>query len=294
MKADDLFKQLTDSIVSEIEAGAGDWNMPWNKLARLPISRSTGKPYRGINALILGVTSEDRGWSSNEWATFNQWKNLGFYVQKDEKHTKAFFWDTVAPSKAKLAADPDAKPFPMARIFQVFAREQTDAPPWEPPEPLPEHERHEAAEAFFASVGADVRYGGDRAFYAPVQDFVQVPLIGQFPVRDHFYSTLAHEHTHWTGHESRLNRRSGLDLRFGTEAYAMEELCAELGAAFIGAQLGLDQATRQDHTSYLAGWLKVLKADPKALVSVTSKAQAALDHLNKLAAPVVEAELVDA
>ena len=109
-----------------------------------------------------------------------------------------------------------------------------------------------------------------------------MPLIGQFPMRDHFYSTLAHEHTHWTGHSTRLDR--DLKGRFGSESYAMEELCAELGAAFIGAQLGLDQAVRKDHAQYLKHWLTVLRSDPKALVTVTSKAQAALDHLNKLAA----------
>ena len=162
----------------------------------------------------------------------------------------------------------------------MFAREQTDAPAWEPPEPLTDHARHDAAEMFFAAIDANVRYGGDRAFYAPVQDFIQMPLFGQFPIRDHFYSTLAHEHTHWTGHESRLNR--DLKGRFGSESYAMEELCAELGAAFIGAQLGLDQAVRKDHAQYLSHWLSVLRSDPKALVTVTSKAQAALDHLNAL------------
>ena len=287
MKADDLFAQITNELVRDIEAGASDWVMPWNKLNRTPKS-ADGRPYRGINWWVLGSIAESRGWTSHQWATYRQWESHGFQVQKGEKASHAILWKQAEHSKARKAEDPSLKPYLLARAFAVFAREQTDAPPLEPTVPLAEHERHEAAEAFFDAIGADVHHGGDRAFYAPVGDYIQVPLIGQFPVRDHFYSTLAHEHTHWTGHESRLNR--DLKNRFGDEAYAMEELCAELGAAFIGAQLGLDPAVRRDHASYLKHWLSVLKSDPKALVTVTSKAQAATDHLNKLATAQPELE----
>lgn len=284
MKADDLFTQITNDLIRAIEEGAGEWKMPWHKLTRQPRS-ADGRKYRGINVWILGMTAEAKGYHSHQWATYNQWGDHGAQVLKGEKASHAILWKQAEPSKAVKAKDPDAKGYLLSRAFAVFAREQTDAPPLEPEIPMAEHERHEAAEEFFSAIGADVRYGGDRAFYATVGDFIQVPLIGQFPMRDHFYSTLAHEHTHWTGHETRLNRE--LKNRFGDEAYAMEELCAELGAAFIGAQLGLDPAVRQDHSSYLKSWLSVLKADPKALITVTSKAQAALDHLNKLAAPEV-------
>ena len=293
MKADDLFAQLTNELIRDIEAGADDWSMPWRKLNRTPKS-ADGRPYRGINWWVLGVIAESRGWTSHQWATYRQWESHGFQVQKGEKASHAILWKQAEHSKARqaehiLATGTALKPYLLARAFAVFAREQTDAPPLETPE-LTEHERHQAAHDFFANIGADVREGGDRAFYAPAGDYIQVPLIGQFPVRDHFYSTLAHEHTHWTGHESRLNR--DITNRFGDEAYAMEELVAELGAAFIGAQLGLDQAVRKDHASYLKHWLSVLKSDPKALVTVTSKAQAATDHLNELAA--VKPELQEA
>ena len=136
MKADDLFTQITADLIREIEEGAGEWKMPWKRFGRQPMSRSTGKPYRGINALILALTGDAKGYPSNEWATFKWWKEHGSFVRKGEKATHVVFWNTKAqPSKAKLAADPDAKPYLFATAYAVFAREQTDAPPWEPPEP---------------------------------------------------------------------------------------------------------------------------------------------------------------
>ena len=304
MKADDLYTKVTNDICRIIEnQKAGEWNMPWRKLGLgSPRSMSTGKAYRGINWMILTIEQMEaernqfdregnpiKGFKSNKWGTFKQWLSYStddnqVCVRKGEKGTTIFLWQPgTKPSKAMLARDPDAKPYLLAKTFTVFNRDQVGGLPAEdaPTGALTEHERWDQADAYFRAIGADVREDGDRAYYAPVQDYIAVPTLAQFPVRDHFYTTMAHEHVHWTGHESRLNRE--LRNRFGDDAYAAEELIAELGAAFWGAQMGLEGAIRTDHAAYLASWLRVLKADKKAIVTAASKAQAAVDHLNKKA-----------
>jgi antirestriction protein ArdC len=284
-KADDLYARVTAQIVEQIEAGAGTWEMPWRQLGRQDTSLTTGKPYRGINTLILGLTRFDRGYSSCQWGTFKAWAAKGHHVRRGQKGTQIFFWDTWTPKPA--GPDDEPKSRLVAKTFFVFAREQIDdendcpLPPLELPE-TDTPERVDRAEEYFAAIGADVRVGGDRAYYASVQDYIAIPALEQFTEAADYYSTLAHEHTHWTGHESRLKRE--LRNRFGSEAYAMEELVAELGAAFWCAQMGLSQAPRPDHSQYLSHWLQVLKTDAKALLTSCSQAQKAMDHLNQLGA----------
>jgi antirestriction protein ArdC len=161
--------------------------------------------------------------------------------------------------------------------FSVFAVEQVDG--WTPPEipvrsPL---ERDQIVEAFFTAVGADVRHEGNRAYYSPTKDAIVLPEMDRFDKVADYYATSAHEHAHWTGHSSRLGR--DLSGRFGSDSYAMEELCAELSAAFTCAALHLSPTPRPDHAAYLASWLRVLKADHSAIFHVASRAQAATDYL---------------
>lgn len=283
MKAEALYAQVTNDLIAQIEAGAGDWNMPWRKIATggVPRSASTGKPYKGINWWLLSLAG--RSYQSPWWATFKQWKAVlpeGARILKEDQHPQdVFLWK---PTERKVGDE--IKKSLYATTFRVFNADQIVNPPEKYTGKAPqlnEHERHEAAEEFFGSIGAQVQEGGDRAFYASVGDYIQVPLLGQFDHPDHYYSTLAHEHVHWTGHETRLNRQ--LRQRFGSEAYAFEELIAEIGAAFLSAQFGLDPAVRRDHAPYLQSWLKVLKGDPKALVKAASEASKAAEYLNEAA-----------
>ena len=169
-----------------------------------------------------------------------------------------------------------------ARTFAVFAAEQVDgAGRWLAPIEVPEGERIEQADAYFAAICADVLHGGDRACYVPALDRIHLPMLGQFDTAAAYYTTSAHEHTHWTGHGDRLARN--LSGRFGSDTYGAEELVAELGAAFWSAQFGLEQATRQDHAAYLGNWLRILRADPRALVAACGHAQRAVDLLNERA-----------
>lgn len=291
MKADDLYTKVTNDIIARLEDGAGGWTKPWFDIgiSGNPRSLSSGKAYRGINWVILVMAQEDKGYTSNQWGTFKQWLSLStddqpVCVRKGEKSTSVFLWKPgTEPGKARKAEDPNAKAYLLALTFNVFNRDQVDGLPAEvaPSKVLNEHERWDAADDYFRTIGADVREDGDRAYYAPAQDYIAVPKLGQFANPDHFYTTMAHEHAHWTGHKTRLDR--DLHNRFGSEAYAAEELIAELSAAFWGAQMGLEPAIRQDHAAYLKSWLSVLKADKRAIVSAASQAQKAVDHLNKLA-----------
>jgi antirestriction protein ArdC len=150
--------------------------------------------------------------------------------------------------------------------------------------PMPERMAH--AEAFFRGVGADVRHGGNQAFYSPVTDHIQMPPFQAFSEAVPYYSTLAHEHTHWTANAGRCDRQLG--KRFGDSAYAAEELIAELGAAFTCAHLGLSTEPRADHAAYIQSWLRVLKADKRAIFTAASKAQQACDWMIQRAGALAE------
>lgn len=298
--ANELYAIITDRIVADIEAGAGTWTMPWHKVARTGSQMSAlGRRYNGINALWLGLLASDRGYTSGVWATYKQWKQLGAQVLKDEHETTVLLWKPFT----RKDAEGNKVEGVFAKTFGVFAAEQCKGTEKVLAKlgrdgDMSDHnspERIEAAERFFAAVGADVTEQGDRAYYSRSVDRIVVPPLAQFDRAEHFYSTLAHEHTHWTGHEDRLNRTFG--QRFGDDAYAAEELVAELGAAYFAAEFGLDQVTRPDHSAYLGHWVRVLKSDPKALVTVASKAQHALDFLHTQAGIgeiSAEAELAEA
>lgn len=283
MKAQELFEQVTADLVAAIEEGAGDWRMPWRRLgAGLPRSID-GRPYRGWNALVLAMVAGDRGWTSGRWATYKAWQRHGGQVRKGERGTHVVLWKPTERHEQTDDGDDTVHRSLFARTFTVFAAEQVDgADRWlAPAEQVPEGERIERADAYFEAVGADVVIGGDRACYAAASDRIHLPSLGQFDTPAAYYTTSAHEHTHWTGHTDRLGR--DLSGRFGSDAYGAEELVAELGAAFWSAQFGLEQASRRDHAAYLGDWLRILKADPRALVAACGHAQRAVDLLNQLA-----------
>lgn len=302
MHANDLFAQITDQLVADIEAGAGTWRMPWHTLpdAGTPTSVD-GRPYRGMNAVWLAMVAAARGWTSGLWATYRGWQRHGAQVRRGEKGTQVVLWKPTTAKSDTDDNDEGSGSGPrrrlLARAYTVFAVEQVDGAD----EIIARHatqladrdtpERIEAAEAFFAAVGARVVAGGNRASYQPATDTIHLPSLSQFDEAAHYYGTSAHEHVHWTGHADRLAR--DLTGRFGSDAYAAEELVAELGAAMWCAQFGISAVTRPDHAAYLAGWLRVLKTDARALVTVSSRAQAAVDHLTARAGITAAAQEAD-
>ncbi len=293
MKTDhfDIHQHITDTIVSAIERGAGDFRLPWHRAAgntMRPVNIASKKAYRGVNILALWVTADEKGFSSGIWGTYKQWAESGARVRKGEKAAFVVFYKELAFAADPETGDAETATRLFARATPVFAAEQVDgftpstigAPPATVVTPI------EQAEAFVAATGAAIHHGGGRAFYRPATDSIHLPPREAFigsptsTPAEAYFSTLCHELTHWTSHESRCHRQLG--KRFGDQAYAIEELVAELGAAFLCADLRITAEPRADHAQYLASWLAVLTADKKAIFTAASKASEATAFLAAL------------
>ena len=266
MKGSDVMSAVVADMITRIEAGAVSWTMPWHHTGEgyLPINVITRNPYRGGNVMLLLMMGDS--YSSNEWGTYKQWNELGAQVNKGEKGTHCIFWKLIEPKSDTEAT----RMFPNS--FVVFNAEQVEG--YMPP-PTGEHMTNYERADFFTAIPFKERAGNPA--YSQTNDVVYMPASHAFVSEPAYQATLAHELTHWTGHKSRLDRLS--IARFGSNEYAAEELVAELGAAFLCAHLGIATEQRQDHAAYLSSWLAGLKAEPKMLWTVASKAQAALDHL---------------
>ncbi|MFO0849929.1 MAG: zincin-like metallopeptidase domain-containing protein [Gemmataceae bacterium] len=277
----DIYARVTRHIVEAIEAGAGRFRLPWHVTGTprfRPRNAMSQSAYRGVNVLALWATAEARGYESGTWATYGQWCELGAQVRKGEKSTPVALWKVTERKRKGEDEEAVLQGGFYACGYAVFNAAQVDG--YRPPEPLvlPEAERVAKAEAFFADIAADVRTGGQVACYDRAADCVHIPPFAAFREAAGYYSVLGHELTHWTGAAHRLNR--DLAHRFGSEAYAMEELVAELGAAFLCSALGLSNDPRPDHAAYLASWLRVLKQDRRAVFTAASQAQKAVDWLS--------------
>ncbi len=285
MRYDELCAKVTATIVDTIESGhAGTWRAPWhhNGTSGLfsPTNAATGRPYAGANILLLAIDALEAGYGDNTWATYKQWQHLGAQVRRGEHGTHCVKWITKITDTDQPADTDEQRRVLIPRVFTVFNVAQVDG--WEPPAPaaLADHSPIRAAEQWIAASGADISYGHDHAAYLPATDTIEVPALGQYPDPLDHYSTVCHELIHFTSHPSRCNRQLG--KRFGDDAYAAEELVAELGVAFTTARLGLTNTPRPDHVAYLSHWLRILKADPKALFAAASQAQNAVDFLAAL------------
>ena len=294
MRTSDLFEQVTRKIIAAIEAGAGDFTMPWHRWGEnlaMPLNEASGRPYRGINTLLLWAAAERAAFSSGRWATYRQWTAAGAQVRKGEKATPIIFWKTVSNHELSPDESTDERKVGrrlIARVYSVFNADQVEGAKEARLRPkLTQSERISAAEEFICATGANIRHGGDRACYAPSSDEIWLPRFEQFRDGGAYYSTAAHECVHWTGAEHRLKR--DLSGRFGDDAYAMEEMVAELGAAFIAAHLGLTVEPRPDHAAYISSWLRVLRGDPRAILAACAKAQEAVDYIIAMNQPESEA-----
>jgi antirestriction protein ArdC len=285
--ARDLYARVTAHIVAAVERGAGDYRMPWHGSsadATLPLNVASGRHYRGVNVLCLWADARQRGYGSAVWGTYRQWQELGAQVRKGERAAPVVLWKEVVRGVARTATDASEdvdddgqKKRLVAKGYWVFNAAQVEgySPPATPR--LSEGERVTAAEDFLFGLGADIRHAGGQAYYRTGEDYIQMPPFAAFHSAAGYYGTLAHELTHWTGAGDRLAR--DLKNRFGTEAYAAEELVAELGAAFQLARLGLSSQPRPDHAAYVASWLKLLRNDTRAIFTAAGKAQQAVDWL---------------
>ena len=285
----DVYTRVTDHIIAELEKGVCPWVQPWTaRHAAGEVSRPqrfNGIPYQGINVVLLWMSALNQHFVSPLWMTYRQAGELGGQVRRGEKGSMVVYADTFKRREADESGEEQEVEIPFLKNYVVFNSEQIDGLPdhyyAQVKPPVHAAQRIEAAEYFFGNTGADIRHGGGMAYYVPSADFVQMPPFETFRDAQSYYATLSHELAHWTRHPSRLAREFA-GQRWGTEGYAMEELCAEMGAAFLCADLGLELEPRADHAAYIASWLQVLKNDKRAIFTAASHAQRAADYLHGL------------
>jgi antirestriction protein ArdC len=282
--ATDLYEAVTAQIILALEAGTPPWLCPWSSAgSTMPANLSTGRAYGGINTVLLNMQAMAHGYALNRWLTFQQARALGAHVRKGETGSHIIFFKMLDLDDARemhhaANDEPRRRVLPLMRSYTVFNAAQvedlpealTAAPP--PPE---DWSPVSAAEELMERSGAVIRHGGDQAFYRPSDDVIQLPLQAQFPAASHYYNVALHELTHWTAHPTRCNRP--LMSRMHLEAYAFEELVAEMGSAFLSSHCGLQGELQ--HASYIAHWLDALPKDKRLIFTAASLAQKAADFL---------------
>lgn len=283
----DVYQQVTDRIIAALERGAAPWVRPWTADPEGGEDRNLAskKPYRGVNVLLLWAQRAACGYERPLWVTYQQAKELGGHVKRGQRGTQIVFWKINSYERDGGADGDDTVEIPMARNYTVFNVEQCeglDLPELGEPKPedkLPTRLAH--AKAWCAATGAKVTHGGDKAFYAPSQDRIQMPKRASFESPELYFGTLIHELTHWTKQPTRCNRE--FSKRFGDDTYAFEELVAELGAAFGCAALRIPGELR--HAEYLSHWLRVLRGDKRAIFTAASQARKAHEFLSAFSEP---------
>ena len=283
----DLHAEVTSRFIDALSNGSIPWIKPWNPasgtVGGFPVNAANGRQYRGINITILWSAAIDRGFTRDRWLTYRQAQNVGGHVKRFEKGTPVVLYRTIE-SKSADTDRPDDEPrkFKVARCFTLFNVDQCAALPGSvmgnaindspPSVEFPE------VEAMVKRCGAKIRHGGNAATYYPPADVIQLPPAESFNSAAHYYCTLLHELTHWTGHKSRLNRPGIVESHsFNSVSYAFEELVAEIGSAFLCAELGIQGDLR--HESYVQSWIKILEDKPRAIFQASAAAQAAFDFL---------------
>lgn len=283
----DPYAEITALILEDLEAGVRPWTRPWmTEGATSRPLRHDGQPYHGVNVLTLWVRAARCGFARPVWMTFRQALSLGGAVRKGEKGAPVVYAAPIAPADDSDDPSEGRRGGSFLKRYTVFNLDQIEGldDRYPPPVRLAVAERIDHAERYFTATGADIRTGGEAAFYRPDSDTVHIPPFKAFPDPEAYYAVLAHELVHWTGHSSRLDRDLTLG-RFGDEAYAREELVAELGAAFVCADLGLTLEPRPDHAAYIASWLRVLRNDTRFIVAAAAHAERAARFLGDQQAP---------
>jgi len=274
-----VYKIITDQIIEKLEQGTIPWHMPWS--ADGPKNLISDKPYRGINVFLLGSL----GYMSPYWLTFKQAQSLGGHVNKGEKSVPVIFWKTYSKLETNDEGKHEEKSRFVLRYYRVFNIEQCNLPAEEVPQEDPPAQTFDPIPKAQSVVEAmpnapELTHQSQRACYSPLLDQVNMPRPESFDTPENYYSTLFHELTHSTGHESRLNRKGITGpVRFGSHSYSKEELIAEMGSAFLSGHCGIEDRILDNSAAYINGWLGRLKNDPKLVVMAAAKAQKASDYI---------------
>lgn len=284
----EIYKTVTDEILTLLKEGTVPWNCPWERDFTLPSNWSTKKTYSGINILLLFISAGKHGFESSSWMTFKQAKKLGGNIIEGSKSTKIVWFEMIQRKdrlSGELLVDANDEPqlFPCLRVSSVFNLNQIEGLEighlsdddmkheivWEP---------NQIAENCLDSSGAVIHHGGQRAFYQPSSDLIRLPGKHRFSVIEDYYSTALHELTHWTGHSTRLDRNSKYGSK--SESYAFEELVAEIGSAFLCADFHV-RGTTQDHANYIGDYIELLENDERALFKAARLASQAHTFLRE-------------
>jgi len=269
-----IYETVTSAIITGLESGVAPWVKPWNAANAADRNAVSGNAYKGVNRLILAAAFKPNA----HWATFKQWQGLGASVRKGEKATHIVFYSPVT-KPAKGEDGEEGATYRMLKTFCVFNASQVDG--YMPPAPVVDDEKpfdtSAACESTLIKSGAMISHGGDVALYSPTADRIQLPNKGAFISAADYYATAFHELTHWTGHKSRLDRTGG---KYGSAAHAYEELVAEMGAAFLCQDHGIDG--KLQHVAYIKSWLSALKDDSRLVFKAAAAAQKSADLINGL------------
>lgn len=260
-----MAQEITKNIIDDLQNGVASWIKPWNNsnYSRLPVNGKSLKGYNGVNWLSLLLSADKQGFESNQWFTFKQAKELGANVKKGSKGSKIIFCKQINQLDQETEEETN---YTATKVYRVFAREQIEG--------LPEAAKNDnknlaSIEVFIKASQAEIKHSGDKAFFDPARNFIQVPEISYFKGSQDYYATVMHELIHWTAHKSRLDR--------DCSNYAFEELVAELGAAFLCSHLGIEGNLQ--HSEYIGSWIKALSNDYKYITRAASQAQKAANYL---------------
>ena len=278
----DHYQELTDKIIAALDAGTAPWRRPWDKTAAggatAPVNAATGHRYRGINLFVLGMSPLAFASNDSRWCSYRQAAARGWQVRKGEKATPVYFYKPIEIEDQTTDGGRETRRIPMLRMFSVFHASQIDGIPALAPAVATKTVVHriQDVEIIVQASGVPVRIGGDRAFYSPALDLIQMPPDEAFHSPEERAATLFHELSHASGHASRLNR--DLSGRFGSASYAKEELRAELASYAIGSMIGLP-CDVPNHASYLQSWIGVLKQDRREIFRAAAEAQRIADYI---------------
>ena len=269
-----LYQEVTDRIILEMEKGTDAWQKTWG--STMPRNLSSKRDYNGINIFLLWIEQNEKGYATGDWLSFRQAQAMGGNVRKGEQGSRIVFFKKIEKEMENAKGETEIKQILMAKYSHVFNIAQIDGLS---KEKLAEAEReHQEARQIIDASGATIILG--QPSYSPKEDLIQMPEPASFDTLNDYYSTALHELTHWSGHERRLDRNFEASKSWGDQAYAAEELVAELGSAFLSAKCGIQG--KLQHAEYLSSWIKVLKNDNRAIFQAASKAREAAEFINEL------------
>ena len=285
-------REIVKELSEALERGTAPWQKPWREVKReWPVNAATGDSYGWHNAMRLFTRAKRMGYTDPRWITYNQAENLGWHVKLGEKGTRIVFCaeerKPVKDENGRYVRNPDGTikygvfGLRVMRPYFVFNGSQVAGiSPYR--QTIQEHESPEEcekAERILSESGAEITFGGDQAYYDIVNDYIGLPKRFQFSTKADYYATALHELTHWTGHESRLNR--GFSVRDSREDYAFEELVAEIGSMFVSAETGIDQTQEhfENHAAYVGSWIKHIKSDNQAYFRAVRLAEKAAEYI---------------